>query len=152
MKGESMKKRVLMSLITASAVLGINSAMAEGNIAVVDMQAVVAKSAQVQALNREQQVKMQELDKWLGVAQADIEKQKTPEGKEKLLKKYNADFAKKKEAIAKNYQTKLQAIDKSISDTIANEAKTKGFDMVLPKSIVIYGGTNITQDIMKVVK
>lgn len=147
-----MKKLLITTLLLTT--LGItNSAMADTNIAVVDIQAVVNKSAQVQALKKEQQTKMQELDKWLKTAQADVEKQKTQEGKEKLLKKYNSDFEKKKADIAKNYQTKLQTIDKSISETIANEAKLKGYDMVITKQgAVLYGGLDITNDLMKVVK
>ena len=61
---------------------------ANPNVAVVDVQAVVTKSAQVQALKKEQQTKMQDLEKWLNTAKADVKKQKTQEGKEKLLKKY----------------------------------------------------------------
>ena len=146
-----MKKLLVTTLLLAT--MGItNAAMADTRIAVVDVPAVVNKSAQVQALKKEQQTKMQELEKWLTTARADVEKQKTQEGKEKLVKKYDAEFAKKKEAIAKNYQTKLQAIDKSITETLANQAKLKGYDMVITKGTVLYGGDDITQDIMKVVK
>ena len=126
--------------------------MAEQRIAVVDVPAVVAKSAQVQALKKEQQSKIQDLEKWLKTAQADVEKQKSQEGKEKLLKKYNAEFAKKKEAIAKDYQARLQAVDKSITETITNQAKAKGYDMVISKGVVVYGGYDITADVQKVVK
>ena len=144
-------KKIL--IITLLGIIGItNSVMAASNVAVVDVQAVVAKSAQVQALKKEQQTKMQELEKWLNTAKADVEKQKTQEGKEKLLKKYNSEFEKKKADIAKNYQTKLQAIDKSISATIAEQAKLKGYDMVISKGVVVYGGDDITADVQKVVK
>ena len=144
-------KKIL--IITLLGIIGItNSVMAASNVAVVDVQAVVAKSAQVQALKKEQQTKMQELEKWLNTAKADVEKQKTQEGKEKLLKKYNSEFEKKKTDIAKNYQTKLQAIDKSISATIAEQAKLKGYDMVISKGVVVYGGDDITADVQKVVK
>ena len=106
----------LAAVIISSGLYGVASA--SQNIAVVDVQAVVAKSAQVQNLKKEQQAKMKEIENWLKTAQADVEKQKTQEGKEKLLKKYNSDFAKKKETLAKDYQTKLQSIDKSITETI----------------------------------
>ena len=146
-----MKKLLVTTLLLAT--MGItNAAIADTKIAVVDVPAVVNKSAQVQALKKEQQTKMQELEKWLTTARADVEKQKTQEGKEKLVKKYDAEFAKKKEAIAKNYQTKLQEIDKSITATIASQAKLKGYDMVITKGTVLYGGDDITTDIMKVVK
>ena len=146
-----MKKILVTTLLLT--MIGITSlAMAASNIAVVDVPAVVAKSAQVQALKKEQQTKMQELEKWLKTAQTDVEKQKTQEGKEKLLKKYNSEFAKKREAIAKDYQTRLQAIDKSITETISATAKAKGYNMVISKGVVVYGSDDITADVQKVVK
>lgn len=141
-----------LSLVLIALIFGTTSVIAEQKIAVVDVQAVVAKSAQVQALKKEQQTKMQELEKWLKTAQADVEKQQTKEGKEKLLKKYNGEFAKKKETLAKDYQTKLQTIDKNITDTIATQAKLKGYNMVISKGVVVFGGDDITADVQKFVK
>lgn len=70
---------------------------------------------------------MQHLGKWLKTSQADVEKQKTQDGKNKLLKKYNAEFAKKKEVLAKDYASRLQAVDKSITDTLA---RLKGYNII----------------------
>jgi outer membrane protein len=145
-----MKK--VLSLTLMALILGSGLAMAEQKIAVVDVQAVVSKSAQVQALKKEQQAKITDLEKWLKNAQADVEKQKTQEGKEKLLKKYNAEFAKKKETIAKDYAARLQAVDKSITETISTQARLKGYNMVISKGVVVYGGDDITADVQKVVK
>jgi outer membrane protein len=145
-----MKK--VLSLTLMALILGSGIAIAEQKIAVVDVQAVVSKSAQVQALKKEQQAKITDLEKWLKTAQADVEKQKTQEGKEKLLKKYNAEFAKKKEAIAKDYQARLQAVDKSITETISATARAKGYNMVISKGVVVFGGDDITADVAKVVK
>ncbi len=148
-----MKKKILSMVILAGLALTMGSAaMAEGKIAVVDVQAVVAKSAQVQALKKEQQTKLKDLEKWLKVAKADVEKQKTQEGKEKLLKKYNSDFEKKKAEISKNYKAKLQEIDKSITETIVTVAKSNGYDMIISKGVVIYGGDDITALVQKTVK
>jgi Skp family chaperone for outer membrane proteins len=81
-----MKKLIVTALLLS--ILGItNSVMAEQRVAVIDVRAVVNKSAQVQALKKEQQTKMKDLEKWLKTANADVEKQKTQEGKDKLLKK-----------------------------------------------------------------
>lgn len=142
------------TLLTSAIILGLTSmtpAFAE-KIAVVDVPAVVAQSQQVQALKQEQTKKIQDLEKWLSTVNEDIAKQKTEDGKQKLTKKYNAEFAKKKEVIAKDYQSRLQAIDKSISDTIAQQAKAKGYDIVISKGMVLYGGDDITADITKIVK
>ena len=102
-----MKKQITTLTIAAAAfVVGLgfnNFAMsyvpANYKVAVVDVNAVVAKSAQVQALKKEQQAKLQELQKWLETVRADVQKQSTKEGKEKLIKKYDAEFANKQEAI-----------------------------------------------------
>ena len=155
-----MKKQITTLTIAAAAfVVGLgfnNIAMsdvpASYKVAVVDVNAVVSKSAQVEALKKEQQEKLQELQKWLETVRADVQKQSTKEGKEKLVKKYDAEFVKKQEAIKKNYATKLQAIDKSISATIATEAKAKNYDLVLSKGMVLYGGDDITASISKIVK
>ena len=145
-------KRMILAIAIVLGLASANTVFAEGRIAVVDVQTIVSKSAQVQALKKEQQTKIQDLEKWLKTAQTDVEKQKTQEGKEKLLSKYNAEFAKKKEAIAKDYTARLQAVDKSITETISATAKSKGYDMVISKGVVVFGGDDITADVAKVVK
>ena len=155
-----MKKQITtLAIAIAAFAIGMgfnNIAMsnipANYKVAVVDVNAVVSKSAQVQALKKEQQTKLQELQKWLETVRADVQKQSTQEGKDKLIKKYDAEFAKKQEAIKKNYATKLQAIDKSITATIAQEAKAQNYNLVLSKGSVLYGGDDITASIAKVVK
>ena len=144
-------RKLLLSLGILALLSGVSMATTQ-NIAVVDVQAVVNSSAQVQSLKKEQQTKMADLEKWLKNAQADVDKQQTKEGKEKLLKQYNAEFAKKKQTIAKNYQAKLSEVDKSITETITRKAEQLGYDMVIIKSMVIMGGDDITSEIQKVVK
>ena len=137
------RKNCLLALAVIFCFLGIgisekaqSAAEINQKVAIVDVNAVVAKSAQVQALKKENEAKTKEIEQWLKTAKADVDKQQTQEGKEKLLKKYNAEFEKKKQAISKNYQTKLKAIDKSISETIATQAKLNGYDIVLSKGVI----------------
>ena len=147
-----MKKALTAVLLSAALGVG-NLAMADTVIAVVDIQALVNKSSQVQALKKENEAKAKDLQKWLSTAQADIQKQQTQEGKEKLAKKYDEELKKKQETIKKDYAQKLQAIDKSMTAVIVNEAKAKGYDMVITKQgDVLYGGLDITKDLMKSVK
>ena len=152
-----MKFDLKFATVTAL-VLGIgigSAAIAEGvpgKVAVVDVPKIVSESKQVQALKDEQAKKSQELNKWLDVVRADVAKQQTEAGKEKLLKKYEGELAKKREANAKDYAKKLSEIDKNISATIEAQAKANGYDLVLSKSTVLYGGEDITAEIAKVVK
>jgi len=150
-------KKINTLLITGAFILGLGFntfAMSDvpSKIAVVDVNRVVSNSSQVMALKKEQNLKNEELQKWLNTARADVEKQKTQEGKEKLAKKYDSDFQKKLQAIQKDYTDKLQSIDKDISGVIAKTAKDKGYDVVLAKGVVLYGGEDITNAISKLIK
>ena len=146
-------KKLIITAFLMSAITMSNYAMADTKITVVDVQALVSNSAQVAALKAEQKSKIQELNTWLKTVKADVDKQQTKEGKEKLVKKYDAEFVKKQQAIKENYAKKLLAIDKSITASIVAEAKAKGYDLVLSKQgAVIYGGSDITADLIKTVK
>ncbi len=149
-------KIVAIACLAVGIVLGSNnfakSDIAAQKIAVVDVPTIVAKSSQVKTLKDEQIKKAQDLQKWLETVNNDVKKQSTDANKQKLLKKYNDELAKKKEANAKDYAQKLAAIDKSISDTIAAQAKAKGYSIVIAKSTVLYGGEDITAEIAKLVK
>lgn len=155
-----MKHQLKTGLIVAAAFtigLGFNNFAMSGvpanfKIAVVDVNKVVTESSDVQALKKEQEAKMQDLQKWLNTVRADVEKQSTNEGKQKLAKKYDADFVKKQKTIKKEYAGRLQKIDKNISGVIAKEAKTQDYDMVLAKGVVLYGGEDITKAISKAVR
>ena len=152
-----MKKYFNIILIALAFALGMgfntfSISAAPSNIAVVDLNAVVGQSAQVLTLKKEQALKMDDLQKWLVTARADVEKQKTQEGKEKLAQKYDAEFIKKQTAIQKDYTARLQVIDKNISDVITKEAKKNGYEIVLAKGVVLYGGHDITNTISKQVK
>lgn len=152
-----MKNKLNIIAIITAFVVGIgfnNFAMSNvpSKIAVVDVNKVVGQSPSVMALRKEQNLKIEELQKWIKTAQADVTKQSTEEGKIKLAKKYDEELAKKQNAMQKTYTEKLQVIDKSISKVIADEAKAKGYDIVLAKGVVLYGGDDITNTVAKIIK
>ena len=130
----------------------ISDVPANFKVAVVDVQKVVASSAQVKALKEEQKKKSQDLAKFIETAKTNIDKEKDDKKKAALEKKYNKEFQAKRQDIAKNYETKLLAIDKNITETINANAKTNGYDLVLAKGAVLSGGTDITAEISKAVK
>lgn len=121
-------------------------------VAVVDVQKVVASSSQVKALKEEQKKKGQEVAKFIENAKAALDKEKDANKKKTLEAKYNKEFQAKREAIAKNYETKLLAIDKNITAAIDTNAKANGYDLVLVKGAVLSGGTDITEEVAKAVK
>lgn len=122
----------------------VSDVPANYKVAVVDVQQVVKKSKQVEALKVEQTKKITELTSFVQTAKANIAKEKDATKKKALQDKYNKELATKKTAIEKNYATKLAAIDKSISNIIKNKAKEGNYNLVLSKNAVLSGGEDIT--------
>jgi outer membrane protein len=149
----------MLSIALAAFVIGLTTANfavsdvpANFKVAVVDVQKVVASSSQVKALKDEQNKKGQEIAKFIETAKANLDKEKDASKKKALEAKYDKEFKAKREAMAKNYETKLMAIDKNISTIIETNARQNGYDLVLAKGVVLSGGTDITDEVAKQVK
>ena len=121
-------------------------------VAIVNVPKVVESSAQVKALKAQYTKNVQELAKFGETAQAAIAKETDPKKQKALKEKYQKDFQTKRTAMTKAYETKLVEIDKNISTLITTQAKSKGYDLVLAKSAVLMGGTDITDEIARQVK
>ena len=155
-----MNKNVkLLAAVAAAFAIGFsanNFAMSDVpsnfKVAVVDVQQVVASSAQVKALKKEQQAKTEEVIKYIDKARKDVASVSDEKKKKALEDKYNKELVTKRKTLEKDYATKLQAIDKNISSTIETQAKAKNYNVVLAKGVVLYGGDDITADIVKIVK
>lgn len=130
----------------------ISDVPSDFKVAIVDVQKVVTSSAQVKALKEEQKKKGQELAKFIETAKTSLDKETDAKKKAALEKKYNKEFQTKREAMAKNYETKLLEIDKNITNVINANAKANGYNLVLAKGAVLSGGTDITDEISKAVK
>ena len=122
------------------------------NIAVVDIQAIVNSSVQVKALREAQVAKVNKLNSWLQNAQNEVNSEQDKERQKALLQKYNAEFSLKRRDIALQYQQELKTVSDNISQTVASEAKKKGFSIVIAKNIVVFGGEDITEEIAKIIK
>lgn len=144
----------LMAVIAAAGSLIIGSAaMAEEfAVAVVDVPQVVNASAQVQALKKEQQAKAEEIIKFVEKARKDVSSITDASKKKAAEEKYNKELMAKKEKMDQEYAAKLKALDTSISQQIEAQAKAQGYDLILSKGVVLYGGEDITSQIIKIVK
>lgn len=140
--------------LLAAGCLSFNSAVMakDFTVAVVDVPQVVTSSAQVQALKKEQQAKAEELVKFIENARKDVASITDSSKKKAAEEKYSKELQTKKEKIELEYASKLKAIDTSISKQIETQAKAQGYDVVLSKGVVLYGGKDITSEIVKVVK
>ena len=128
------------------------AAAADFNVAIVDVPQVVSASKQVQSLKKEQQLKAEEIIKFIEKARKDVAEITDANKKKAAEEKYSKELLQKREKIEIEYAAKLKQIDTSISQQIEAQAKLKGYDLVLSKGIVLFGGDDITEDIIKVVK
>jgi len=129
------------------------AAMAQDfSVAIVDVPQVVNASAKVQALKKDQQAKAEEIMKFIEKARKDVASITDANKKKTAEEKYNKELQAKREKIEQDYAAKLKELDTSISQQITAEAQKAGYNLVLSKGIVLYGGKDITADIIKVVK
>ena len=147
---------MIKKIVTFAILLGVfsscSTAFADKKIAVVDVQKVVNNSNQIKSLKKEQETKRKEIAQFIKKAGDEIKKQPDLAKKKALAEKYDKELAAKREANSKAYKTKAEAADKNISDSIANQAKALGYDVVFAKNTVLYGGDDITDSVLKVVK
>ena len=140
-----MKKNFL--LILFSFFLACSYVQAENKIAVVDLQKIVSDSSQVKRLNQEHSKKMEELNKIIVNARGEISNETDETKILKIEEKYTNEFNTKKTLLEREYNNRLSAIEKSIRDEIAKKAKSENFDYVFAKSVLLYGGKDITNEI-----
>ena len=147
-----------LGLLTATvAVLGclsfgLEATAADISVAIVDVPQVVAASSQVQKLKKEQQAKADEIVKFIEKARKDVAGITDANKKKAAEEKYSKELQAKKTKMDADYAEKLKAIDTSISKKIEEQAVLQGYDVVLSKGIVLYGGKDITNEIIKAVK
>lgn len=130
----------------------VSAAPEPQKIAIVDTQKILTSSTQLKNLKSNSETKNKELIELIKKAQAEINKQTDAKQKKVIAEKYEKQIVAKRNANAKEYTTKLKAIDDNITLQISTKAKELGYTMVLPKSAVIYGGDDITEAVLKVIK
>ena len=123
-----------------------NFVMAEDKIAVVDLQKIVSSSSQVKQLKQEHAKKMEELNKIIINARGEISNETDENKILKIEEKYTQEFNTKKSLLEKDYNTRLNSIERNIAEEISKKAKKDGYDYVLAKSVVLYGGKDITDE------
>ena len=125
----------------------MNYAQASESIAVVDLQKIVSSSNQVKQLKQEHAKKMEELNKIIVNARGEISNQTDSAKILQLEEKYTKEFNSKKTALENDYNARLNNIEKNIKDEIAKKAQAENYDYVFAKSVLLYGGKDITNDI-----
>lgn len=159
-KERNMNKRVkFLAVMAAAFVIGMSvnnyamsSVPSNFKVGIIDIQKVVGSSNQVKALKKEQQAKTQEIVKFVETARKDVASITDEKKKKTVEDKYNKELVAKKDKMEKEYASKLSAIDASISKTVQDQAKAGNYDVVLAKGVVLYGGDDLTEAVVKALK
>lgn len=122
------------------------------NVAVVDVSKIVENSPAIAELNKERKNKLSDLEQFVLNARKDVTAQKTDEAKKSLENKYNKELNERKDTIDRDFAKKLAEIDKNTTALINIKAQKMGYNLILVKSSVLGGGTDITSDIIKEIK
>ena len=117
------------------------------DVGVVDLQAVVNNSTQVKQLKKEYDAKLDELNKVIANARIAVAKETDLQKIAQIEEKYTKEFNTKKAALEREYSAKIGAIETKIKEQIKKKAVEKKFDYVFAKSVVLYGGDDITSEI-----
>ena len=138
-----------MNKIFLAILLGfsMNCVFAADSIAVVDLQKVVGNSSQIKQLKQEHTKKMDELNKIIVNARGAIANESDPAKVLALEEKYTKEFNQKKDTLDKDYNRRLGEIEKNIKNEIAQKAQKDNYEYVFAKSVVLYGGKDITDEI-----
>lgn len=129
--------------------LAISQMPGSVNIAVVDVQQVVASSSQVNALKNENQAKATEIVKYIENARKEVAKVTDADKKKALEEKYAKELNSKREAYAQQYNTKMMDIQNNILNAVREQALADNYDLVIAKDVVLYGGNDITPALQK---
>jgi outer membrane protein len=131
-----------------------NIAVSDTNtkIAVVDTTQLITNSNEVKKLKTEQQAKLKQIQSTLEKAREELSKETDPQKAAQLEEKYRNEINNQKIAMDENYNKKVKELDNKIHIAVSEKAKQLNYDLILPKDIVFWGGTDITSEIEKVIK
>ena len=118
-------------------------------VAVVDIQSVMAKSPEIKTLRDSQNKQITELNTLISKAQNEILNEKDRQKALKMEEKYRNEIETKRNTIDEEYNKKIAQITAKIRDCISTEAKKSNYNLVLPTGMVISGGEDITQNVIK---
>lgn len=154
-----MKKNLLTLLLCSFAFglgFGLNnvafSDVAPIKVAYVNVPKLLAASKTIKAAQDTQLKQTQEMLKWYDSASAEIQKQTTKAAKDAMIKKYEAQLTQKKKTIKDGYAQKINQVDSQLDTAITTKAKAMGYNLVFRKDALLFGGTDITNEILPLVK
>ena len=116
---------------------GIASAASSSAVGVVDRDQILSQHPDAQSLQQQMMTAIQEVQK-------DFEEKSAG-----MTDQEKSDYYRQcQQRLAQKQNELMEPILKSVDDTIKKVADAKGLSVVIEKAAVVYGGTDITQDVI----
>ncbi len=117
--------------------VGIASAASSVNVGKIDYNQVVRQHPDIQSVQEQLKAAFDEINK-------DFEEKSAG-----MTDQEKADYGRQcQQRLAQKEKEFMEPILKSVEDTIKKVADSKGLSVVIEASAVVYGGTDITQDVI----
>ena len=118
-------------------------------VAVVDITKVMEQSKDIKNLKASQDKQLKELETLISKAQNEIVNTQDQNKAMELQINYGKEIETKRNAIDEDYSKKIVQITSNIKNLISNQAKKTDYNLVLPTGMVISGGEDITDNVIK---
>ena len=118
-------------------------------VAVVDVNKIMEQSKDVKNLKASQDKQMKELETLITKAQNEIVNTQDQTKAMELQANYSKQIETKRNAIDEEYSKKIVQITSNIKNLISVQAKKTDYNLVLPTGMVISGGEDITDNVIK---
>jgi len=116
---------------------GIASAATSSNVGVVDYRQIMSQHPDLQSANDQMQQAVTEAKNDFDTQSANMSDQEKSDY-----------YQQTQQRLQQKQQELLEPIENSIETAVKNVADAKGLSVVLDKSTVVYGGQDITQDVI----
>ena len=118
-------------------------------VAVVDITKVMEQSKDIKTLKATQDKQLKELETLISKAQNEIANTQDEQKAIQLQANYSKQIEAQRNTIDEEYSKKIVQITSNIKNLIATQAKKTDYNLVLPTGMVISGGDDITENVLK---
>jgi Skp family chaperone for outer membrane proteins len=127
----------------------VASSLPRYKVAVVDITKVMEQSKDIKNLKASQDKQLKELETLISKALNEIANAQDQNKALELQTNYSKEIETKRNAIDEDYSKKIVQITSNIKNLISNQAKKTDYNLVLPTGMVISGGEDITDNVIK---
>ncbi|MDD3014617.1 MAG: OmpH family outer membrane protein [Candidatus Gastranaerophilales bacterium] len=140
------KYLIVFAAVTTIGLSGLHAFAQQ--VGVVDLDRVVNNYSKAQDVSADLKVKEAELQKFLADAQKQLKDATSPVEKKNLENKLTKQFKTKSDEFKDAQIKQWKQIEDNIFSAIETVSKTNKLDVVLVKSSVLYGGTDLSDQIL----